>query len=141
MNECLRKGPLRWLFTFYVLQLENMDIWKHGTYLDTWSIVHLFSGFLLSGICFFFGFNVAVSLAVSTAVLLLWEVFEWILKIIEPSINVIVDIVVGLAGFAAGVYVFFTLELSFAAFFYPVAVATAALALWGFLDFLKRGYR
>lgn len=118
-----------------------MDIWKHGVYVDTWSIVHILSGFLLAGSCFYFGLPFATALSISIVLLLLWEVFEWVLKIIEPSINVLVDIFVGLVGFFIGAYAYYEVGVTFNMTFYPVVVVAISLASWGFLDFLKRGYR
>lgn len=118
-----------------------MDIWKHGTYVDTWSIVHFASGFLLSGAFFAFGYDFTVALIASLLLLLLWEVFEWVIKIIEPSINVLVDIMIGLAGFFVGSYLYYQTGIPFEVSFYTILIGTIILAAWGFLDFLKKGYR
>jgi hypothetical protein len=118
-----------------------MDIWKHGKYIDTWSLVHFLSGFLLAGLFYAFEYGFVSALMVSVALLLAWEAFEWVVKIIEPSMNVIVDMIVGVAGFFLGAYIYYFLSQPFETFFYPVLVVTIALASWGFLDFLKRGYR
>ena len=118
-----------------------MDIWKHGTYVDTWSLVHFLSGFLLAGLFYMFGYGFAVALVCSTALLLLWEVFEWVIKIIEPSMNVVVDIIVGLIGFFTAAYLYYNQSQPFEISFYPALVLALFLALWGFIDFQKRGYR
>lgn len=118
-----------------------MDIWKHGKYVDTWSVVHLLSGFLLAGMFYRFEYSFLQAFIFSTLLLFAWEAFEWLIKIIEPSVNVMVDIIVGVFGFLIGAYLFYALQGSFSLFFYPVLVTTTALSLWGFIDFLKRGYR
>lgn len=117
-----------------------MDIWKHGKYVDTWSVVHLLSGFLLAGVFSRIGYGFSLALMFSIALLLLWEVFEWATKIIEPTVNVLMDIIIGLVGFLIGAYVFYALDLSYG-YFYGALLITVALSLWGFLDFKKRGYR
>ncbi len=117
-----------------------MDIWKHGTYVDMWSTVHLLSGFVLAGLFFLFGFSFPVAIIVSVFLLLFWEVFEAVVKIIEPSINVIVDIIIGFIGFLIGAQLFYVMDWSVSYVLYGL-VLTIALAAWGFLDFLKRGYR
>lgn len=117
-----------------------MDIWKHGTYIDLWSLVHFLSGFALAGIFYVVGFDFAVAIIVSVSLLLLWEVFEWATKIIEPSINVIFDIIVGFGGFLVGSYLFYALAMS-PVYLYIAGISCVLLALWGFLDFLKKGYR
>jgi len=118
-----------------------MDIWKHGIYVDTWSIVHFLSGFLLCGFLYKAGYGIILAGIFATLLLLAWEAFEWVLKIIEPSVNVAVDILIGLAGFALGAYLYYGTEQPFEASFYPVLAVTVLMALWGFFDFLKRGYR
>lgn len=117
-----------------------MDIWKHGTYVDLWSIVHLLSGFVLAGLFYMADISFVVAIIASIFILLFWEVFEEITKIIEPSINVVVDIIVGFLGFLVGAYVFYVSHQS-SAYAFAALLLTIGLAAWGFLDFLKRGYR
>ena len=117
-----------------------MDIWKHGKYVDTWSIVHLLSGFLLAGAFSILEYQFSLALILSVVLLSLWEVFEWATKIIEPTINVLMDILIGVAGFLIGSYMFYILEKPFW-YFYGAVVLTVLLSLWGFIDFKKRGYR
>jgi hypothetical protein len=117
-----------------------MDIWKHGTYIDTWSIVHLLSGFLLAGGFYGFNRNFTEALLLSILLLLLWELFEWKMGIIEPSVNVIMDILIGMAGFSAGAYGFYAAGIPLG-YLYAACAGTAMLSLWGFIDFKRRGYR
>lgn len=118
-----------------------MDIWKHGKYVDTWSIVHLFSGFLLSGVFFKLGFGFWQAFCMSFVILLAWEGVEWLTKIIEPSVNVVMDMIIGTFGFLIGGYLYYMIGVPFEISFYSLLGCTTALALWGFLDFKKRGYR
>ncbi len=105
-----------------------------------WSIVHLLSGFVLAGLFFVFNFSFPVAIIASVFLLLFWEVFEAVVKIVEPSINVIVDIIIGFIGFLVGAQLFYVMGLSSLYVLY-VLILTIALAVWGFVDFLKRGYR
>lgn len=132
-----------WLFTFFfpAWYSGTMDIWKHGTYVDTWSIVHFLSGFLLAGIMHKIGIGIVAASVLSVAILILWEFFEWLIKIIEPSANVWVDIVVGIAGFVLGAFLFYSTTLASESVLYSALVLTVSLSLWGFLDFYRRGYR
>lgn len=119
-----------------------MDIWKHGKYLDLWSLVHLLSGFLLGSSFYWLGAGLVMALVLSVLLMVLWEVFELTTKIIEPSTNVTVDIIVGFAGFAVSAVLHYWLVLPFnLPLFAGVLAVTLLLALWGFTDFLKRGYR
>ncbi|MEN9337870.1 MAG: hypothetical protein RIQ41_184 [Candidatus Parcubacteria bacterium] len=118
-----------------------MDIWKHGTYVDLWSVVHILSGFVLSGALSWAGYTLIQSALYSLGLLLAWELFEWLMGIIEPSMNVVVDILVGLLGFSVGAYVYFVLELPLYPSFFIALAVTLILSVWGFVDFKKRGYR
>jgi hypothetical protein len=119
-----------------------IDIWKHGKYLDTWSIVHFLSGFLLANAFYWYGFDFLWSLVLSLLIMLGWEICEMFMDIIEPSPNVATDIIVGLLGYFLGASMYFYLELDFKpVVFLVVLISTGLLALWGLLDFLKRGYR
>lgn len=119
-----------------------MDIWKHGKYVDTWSIIHFLSGFLLCSIFYVLGYEFMPAMLLSIVLLLVWEVFEWSLTILEPSVNVMMDIIIGLAGFLMGGFLYYFLNKPFETYYFlATLVVTALLSLWGFLDFLKKGYR
>ncbi|OHA88875.1 MAG: hypothetical protein A3C70_01660 [Candidatus Zambryskibacteria bacterium RIFCSPHIGHO2_02_FULL_43_14] len=118
-----------------------MDIWKHGKYLDLWSLVHFLSGFILCGFFYWLGLSFFWTSIYSIVLLVLWEIFEFFIEIIEPSVNVAVDIAVGLLGFFSATWLYF-FRTEFDASFYLTAVgATFILSLWGFLDFFRKGYR
>jgi len=118
-----------------------MDIWKHGKYVDTWSIIHFFSGVLLAGVFYIFNYSFIEALIFSFVLLVAWEGFEWVISIIEPSVNVAVDLLVGMLGFLCGAYFYYMFQIPFSISFYSVAFVTFALAAWGFIDFKQRGYR
>ncbi|KKQ83640.1 MAG: hypothetical protein UT07_C0001G0002 [Parcubacteria group bacterium GW2011_GWB1_38_8] len=118
-----------------------MDIWKHGKYLDLWSLVHFLSGFILCGLFYWLEINFTWTLILSTILLILWEVFEFIIKIIEPSWNVAVDIIIGLLGFFSATYLYFLQSEFNASLYLTIVGITFVLSLWGFLDYLKKGYR
>ncbi|MFZ2763742.1 MAG: hypothetical protein WAX80_01745 [Minisyncoccia bacterium] len=118
-----------------------MDIWKHGKYLDLWSLVHFLSGFVLCGFFYWLELSFLWAFIYSALLLVLWEVFEFFIKIIEPSWNVTVDILVGLLGFFLAAWLYFLRSEFDTSIYLAVVLATITLALWGFLDYLKKGYR
>ena len=119
-----------------------VDIWKHGTYLDLWSIVHILSGALLASVCFYFGFNFFWSAVVTFFLVVLWELFEVLLKINEPKKNMLMDIIIGMVGFYIVGYLHFSKGWPWSSeFFFSLLFVTLGLSFWGFLDFTKRGYR
>lgn len=118
------------------------DIWKHGTYIDLWSVVHLGSGALLGSLFFYFGINFFWSGIITLALLILWELFEVLIKINESRKNVLADIIIGMAGFYIIGYLHYSKGWPWSPhFFFSLLFVTGGLSLWGFLDFLKRGYR
>lgn len=109
----------------------SMDIWKHGTYVDTWSVVHFLSGFILAGLCYLVGFGFMYALGVSVAILFLWEAFEWLIRIIEPSVNVLVDLLVGVIGFLVGASIYHFLSVPLGLHFYAIIIVAVCLSVWG----------
>lgn len=119
-----------------------VNIWKHGKYVDLWSLVHFLAGFLLGGLFYFLGTTFLWALAYSLILMLIWEIFEAATRIIEPSLNVVFDVLMGLAGFFLAALIYFYYQINFSLPLNLTVLAFALiLALWGFLDFLKRGYR
>ena len=119
-----------------------MDIWRHGRFFDLWSLVHFLSGVLLALGFYGLGFSLGATIAFSLALLIAWEVFEWAIRIIEPTPNVLIDVLIGLGGLAAGIGWHYFLAQPFnPSLFIMLLVAALGLSLWGFIDFHFRGYR
>jgi hypothetical protein len=119
-----------------------MDTWKHGRYIDLWSFVHLLSGSLLCILLSSLGLRFLLALALVTALLCLWEVYEWLLKILEVPTNVATDLLIGMAGFLLAAYWHYFLGNPFPiGIVLSLGIVTALLSLWGFSDMLRKGYR
>lgn len=119
-----------------------MDIWKHGKYIDMWSVVHFLSGYCLFLLFYIMDYEFVHAMFFSIFLLILWEFFEWITDIIEPSLNVIADLIVGFSGFMFGWFLHYFLNRPFDSIYLGFALGiTLTLSLWGFYDFTKRGYR
>ncbi len=118
-----------------------MDTWKHGRYVDLWSVVHFLSGLLIGTALFWLGFSFPVALLFAVLLVIAWELYEWLLGIIEVSPNVALDIGIGLLGFGLAAYWQYGLGM-------PVslpqvaslAAITLVLSLWGFSDLIFRGF-
>lgn len=119
-----------------------MDIWKHGTYVDLWSVPHLLTGVALGMGAYWIGFSFIEATVYVLLLLVAWEGYEFVIGILENAENVVLDIVIGMLGFAgAAVWHYgmgkpFSLEL-----FAVVTTVLVAFAVWGFGDFLRKGYR
>ena len=119
-----------------------MDFWKHGKYVDSWSIVHFLWGIILAAALYRFGVEFIFALIISLVLLITWELIEWFINVIEPRANVLVDLAIGIAGFLVGGYFYYERYRAFDPnIFAAIFFLTLALDLWGFIDFLKRGYR
>ena len=119
-----------------------MDLWKHRTYIDLWSLVHLASGALLGMASYAFGYGFEAALILTAILLIAWELLEWIVGISETAANIVLDIIIGLAGFFLAAYWYFYLLVPFdTAAFLTVGIPTALVALWGFVDMKVYGYR
>lgn len=119
-----------------------MDTWKHGTFIDLWSLVHLLSGILLGVLFYAFGFSLSGSLLYASLLLIAWELYEWLIGILEPSVNVAVDLAIGLFGLGLSAYWHYGLGMPFD---YRITGTLGfllmGLSVWGFIDFVRRGYR
>lgn len=79
--------------------------WLGGRYWDRWMTVHLISGLIL-GLAFrVLGFSFGVAMLFTFLLAFLWEVFEMVQKIYEPTTNIVIDILIALVG-AAVMYIF-----------------------------------
>jgi len=117
-----------------------MHVWKHGRYVDTWSVVHLLSGMLLGSGLYKLGYGLVWAGLFALFAMLLWELFEWVVKISESLPNIALDIVIGLLGFllAFCLHAYGGVPFDLASFT-ALASVTALLALWGFTTSLGRG--
>lgn len=119
-----------------------MNAWKHGHYVDLWSFVHFLSGMLLCIGFAWVGFTLLPALLLTLVLLFVWEMYEWLLKILETPTNVSLDILIGVLGFFFAAYWHYFLGNSFdtVAVFLLIAL-TLLLSAWGFSDLFTRGYR
>lgn len=77
------------------------DAWKkEGRYIDLWSVVHVLSGIALGFYPRYFGFSILATFVIVTLILIMYEMFEVIVKIEEYPTNRVTDVLFGLVGFA-----------------------------------------
>lgn len=115
--------------------------WDSGRYFDLWMIVHALSGVVLG---FFFAYLLVPrfwAYLSALAILVLWEIFESLIKVPETKENRVVDVVIGFIGFvfAFGILSRPTifLETKFSLLIFAIIVL-AILSLMGWLDYTRR---
>lgn len=78
-------------------KIENFTwTWDEGRYWDLWMISHIMSGLLFGFVGYFVGLTLVITVIISLVVMILWEVFEKVVKINEVWINSILDVVFGI---------------------------------------------
>lgn len=72
-----------------------------GRYFDLWMLVHLVSGVAGGFSNVIFRLAPAVVIALGAAVMVLWEVGEYVMGVRESPVNRIIDVLIGLVGVGA----------------------------------------
>ena len=80
-------------------RFTRTDLWREGTWLDLWSVVHFLSGVLLGLGFYFLHFGSIVSAILALLLLISYEMWEMIVQIEEASTNRFMDVVVGMVGY------------------------------------------
>jgi len=114
--------------------------WEEGRYFDLWMAVHTLSGVVIGFFLAFLSFSVVGAYLIVFLALFFWEIFElYFLRIVETKENRVIDIVVGIIGFAAAFH--WSIELgpnSVTALLIFSTVVLTCLTLLGWLDFHHR---
>lgn len=76
------------------------DIWREGKWLDLWSVVHFLSGVTMGLFPKHLRLEAVSAYVITFLLLVLYEMFETLVKIKETRTNRFMDVVVGIASFA-----------------------------------------
>lgn len=102
---------------------ENIPLftfsYNEGRIFDFWLFAHLVTGATLGIILLLLGVSIQTAVVSGLVILILWEIFEMLMKINEAPENQVIDIVVGFLGL-------------YTAFIYAEKL-TDEQRLWGFL--------
>lgn len=85
--------------------MKIKSVWDEGHTVDLWSLSHLLAGWLIGYVLFYYQTSFWYAFAITTLVLVSWEVFELVVHITkifyinEITSNRIFDVVIGLVGF------------------------------------------
>ena len=121
---------------------NKKNIWQEGKFIDLWSVVHVLTGFAISGGFIFLHVNPYIASAIAVGLFAGWEIFEPLVKIHEQSSNHVSDIIVDYLGFfIAQLYVFAWRNTMY--WYIPTIFALIALILmtWGIINFKKKTFK
>lgn len=116
-------------------RFKRTDIWREGKYLDLWSIVHVVSGVVVALALSLSGLGMPASFVIALLVLVMYEMWEAMVRIEETPQNRVADVVVGIAAFYPA-YVALAPLLSgsrYAAVFFLFLLGDIALSTFGWL--------
>ena len=123
------------MINFYSL---SKNIWKEGKYLDFWNVNHILAGCLLAFVSIFLNISFIISLIISFAIMLFWEIYEYHRVIKETLPNQILDIITGFIGFFVIYYISSLINsMIFIYLFSIILILWFCLTLWG-LTFISR---
>ncbi|MDB5187622.1 MAG: hypothetical protein JWO50_142 [Candidatus Kaiserbacteria bacterium] len=115
------------------------DMWREGSWLDLWSVVHFLSGICVAFGLAFFHFGANATVVIALLLLIAYEMFEVIAKIDETVTNRIMDVVVGMISFTP-VFLFVIPHLTrnqFYEFFIPILALDIFLSVIGWRESQK----
>ena len=120
----MAESPKKRVFAF--------DSWAGGHYFDLWSFIHFLSGIWLGEAFFLIDSPLVWALCVGIFLLVGWEIFEYLIDILDPLSNLLLDLALGVAGLPL-VYKFLPLFPQGIVWyvFYATAFCTLASAAWG----------
>lgn len=78
---------------------ERTDIWREGKWLDLWSVVHILSGISMAFGLYLLHFGAFASVVLALLLLVSYEMWEAMVRIIETPTNRFMDVVVGMVSF------------------------------------------
>jgi hypothetical protein len=115
------------------------DIWREGTWIDLWSVVHFISGISVAFALAFFHFGTNATIVIAFLLLTAYEMFEVIARIEETVTNRIMDVAIGMTSFTP-VFLLIIPQLSrneFYALFAPILALDGVLSVVGWRESQK----
>ncbi len=113
--------------------------WEHGSLVDTWSIVHLLTGAIGGMFLALLDVSSSQALVLSITGVILYELFEKIIRVGEAWPNALVDMLLGGgAAFAIFTLTQNTAPLSLELILMPAIVVDSILSYHGWRATLKR---
>ncbi|HUD02648.1 MAG TPA: hypothetical protein VMR46_01330 [Candidatus Paceibacterota bacterium] len=86
-------------------KFERTDIWREGTWLDLWSVVHFLSGLSIGLGFYFLQIGAVASLLLALVLLIAYEMWERLMQMEETFANGCMDVVVGMFSFLLAFFI------------------------------------
>ena len=113
-------------------------IWSEGKYIDFWSFNHFFSGFLLAGFLIFIKAPHWLNFLLLLVLMVLWEIYEYKIKVRETLGNKIIDLLVGSIGFLSMYLLSYLNIFDFVIMCIGAFALYAVLEIWGYWAYKMR---
>ena len=112
-----------------------IKVWVEGKYVDLWAVNHILAGAILAGIFTLSGLNLFFGLAISTVLMIAWEVIEIWQDQIEFLGNKVLDVLLGIAGYVLMYLIVLKVDISQSLLIlFVVTPIWVILETWGFLS-------
>ena len=112
-----------------------IKVWVEGKYIDLWAVNHILAGAILAGIFTLSGLNLFFGLAISTVLMIAWEVIEIWQDQIEFLGNKVLDVLLGIAGYVVMYLIVLKVDISQSLLIlFVVTPIWVILEIWGFLS-------
>jgi drug/metabolite transporter (DMT)-like permease len=113
--------------------------WREGRYFDRWMVVHVLSGFTGALSNVFFELSGRSVMLLGLALLVVWEIAEYLFGVRESAPNRVIDVAVGFLGILAALWTSARLERGGELLAFAIAAAvTGGLAASGWLAYRRR---
>jgi|GEM_PF-2462502 len=111
--------------------------WKEGKHFDIWTVSHLLSGFVLGGWMINLGMDFLSASVAYLGIAILWEAFELYRDVREHSRNRVVDVLIGLAGYA-GLFLVSKEGLIRMTWLMPLTAIYVSMGVYGYINYRRR---
>lgn len=134
----LHNPNIYFLVQYIYMELATLFTWQDNSWLDLWTIVHLFWGAIL-GLFFVSRHKTyAYTFIVSFSLIMLWEYTEYLWGISESATNIFTDIVVGILGVVIGYILPAQTKQNPYQFLIPLILITIVLEYIGWIHYLSQ---
>jgi len=113
------------------------SVWQEGKFIDARVFVHILAGFTIGLALLILGVETLYAHIIIVIAIILWEVFEIYLKIKERKSNILIDLIIGYAGFILAFSIFPIFSDRILETFFLSIIVLFVLEVVGFIKYVK----